>query len=84
MVISLIVLNSLKLKPYQKIGLNWLALLYKHRLNGILADEMVSIKLLILESLKFCKKDLVKSLPRNLSEISNPKLQTDFQDLRSC
>ncbi|NXH14594.1 SMRCD regulator, partial [Bucco capensis] len=35
------VLNqSLKLKPYQKIGLNWLALLHKHRLNGILADEM--------------------------------------------
>ncbi|NXK62757.1 SMRCD regulator, partial [Sylvietta virens] len=32
--------HSLKLKPYQKIGLNWLALLYKHRLNGILADEM--------------------------------------------
>ncbi|XP_071411964.1 SWI/SNF-related matrix-associated actin-dependent regulator of chromatin subfamily A containing DEAD/H box 1 isoform X2 [Pithys albifrons albifrons] len=32
--------QSLKLKPYQKIGLNWLALLYKHRLNGILADEM--------------------------------------------
>ncbi|NXC06559.1 SMRCD regulator, partial [Orthonyx spaldingii] len=31
---------SLKLKPYQKIGLNWLALLYKHGLNGILADEM--------------------------------------------
>ncbi|KAM9258688.1 SWI/SNF-related matrix-associated actin-dependent regulator of chromatin subfamily A containing DEAD/H box 1 [Cariama cristata] len=35
------VLNqSLKLKPYQKIGLNWLALLHKHGLNGILADEM--------------------------------------------
>ncbi|NWH98423.1 SMRCD regulator, partial [Tichodroma muraria] len=32
--------RSLKLKPYQKIGLNWLALLYKHGLNGILADEM--------------------------------------------
>ncbi|XP_005044870.1 PREDICTED: SWI/SNF-related matrix-associated actin-dependent regulator of chromatin subfamily A containing DEAD/H box 1 isoform X2 [Ficedula albicollis] len=32
--------HSLKLKPYQKIGLNWLALLYKHGLNGILADEM--------------------------------------------
>ncbi|XP_068797667.1 SWI/SNF-related matrix-associated actin-dependent regulator of chromatin subfamily A containing DEAD/H box 1 isoform X3 [Struthio camelus] len=35
------VLNqSLELKPYQKIGLNWLALLHKHGLNGILADEM--------------------------------------------
>ncbi|KGL81644.1 SWI/SNF-related matrix-associated actin-dependent regulator of chromatin subfamily A containing DEAD/H box 1, partial [Tinamus guttatus] len=32
--------QSLKLKPYQKIGLNWLALLHKHELNGILADEM--------------------------------------------
>ncbi|NWY07178.1 SMRCD regulator, partial [Nothoprocta ornata] len=32
--------QSLKLKPYQKIGLNWLALLHKHGLNGILADEM--------------------------------------------
>ncbi|XP_071598930.1 SWI/SNF-related matrix-associated actin-dependent regulator of chromatin subfamily A containing DEAD/H box 1 isoform X1 [Heliangelus exortis] len=32
--------QSLELKPYQKIGLNWLALLHKHSLNGILADEM--------------------------------------------
>ncbi|NXY81742.1 SMRCD regulator, partial [Alcedo cyanopectus] len=32
--------QSLELKPYQKIGLNWLALLHKHGLNGILADEM--------------------------------------------
>ncbi|KAM6076173.1 SWI/SNF-related matrix-associated actin-dependent regulator of chromatin subfamily A containing DEAD/H box 1-like isoform 2-T2 [Chlamydotis macqueenii] len=32
--------QSLELKPYQKIGLNWLALLHKHELNGILADEM--------------------------------------------
>ncbi|NXU58701.1 SMRCD regulator, partial [Turnix velox] len=32
--------QSMKLKPYQKIGLNWLALLHKHGLNGILADEM--------------------------------------------
>ncbi|XP_077156983.1 SWI/SNF-related matrix-associated actin-dependent regulator of chromatin subfamily A containing DEAD/H box 1 isoform X1 [Paroedura picta] len=32
--------KSMELKPYQKIGLNWLALLYKHSLNGILADEM--------------------------------------------
>lgn len=38
---------SLELKPYQKIGLNWLALLHKHGLNGILADEMVSMKLII-------------------------------------
>ncbi|XP_019381861.1 PREDICTED: SWI/SNF-related matrix-associated actin-dependent regulator of chromatin subfamily A containing DEAD/H box 1 isoform X2 [Gavialis gangeticus] len=32
--------QSLELKPYQKIGLNWLALLHQHGLNGILADEM--------------------------------------------
>ncbi|XP_064416239.1 SWI/SNF-related matrix-associated actin-dependent regulator of chromatin subfamily A containing DEAD/H box 1A isoform X2 [Latimeria chalumnae] len=32
--------KSLKLKPYQKIGLNWLALLHKHGVSGILADEM--------------------------------------------
>ncbi|XP_068260270.1 SWI/SNF-related matrix-associated actin-dependent regulator of chromatin subfamily A containing DEAD/H box 1-like [Nyctibius grandis] len=30
----------LELKPYQKIALNWLALLHEHRVNGILADEM--------------------------------------------
>uniref|UniRef100_F7BVF4 DNA helicase n=1 Tax=Xenopus tropicalis TaxID=8364 RepID=F7BVF4_XENTR len=30
----------LVLKPYQKIGLNWLALLHKHKVNMILADEM--------------------------------------------
>uniref|UniRef100_H2Y3V3 Helicase ATP-binding domain-containing protein n=1 Tax=Ciona savignyi TaxID=51511 RepID=H2Y3V3_CIOSA len=28
------------LKPYQMIGLNWLALLQRNNLNGILADEM--------------------------------------------
>ncbi|XP_068259068.1 SWI/SNF-related matrix-associated actin-dependent regulator of chromatin subfamily A containing DEAD/H box 1-like [Nyctibius grandis] len=32
--------QSLELKPYQKIALNWLALLHEHRVNGILADEM--------------------------------------------
>lgn len=32
--------KSSELKPYQKIGLNWLALLHKHGVNGILADEM--------------------------------------------
>ncbi|CAN2388967.1 SWI SNF-related [Pristimantis euphronides] len=35
-----ILTKSLDLKPYQKIGLNWLALLHKHNVNGILADEM--------------------------------------------
>jgi len=29
------------LKPYQLIGLNWLALLHQNKLSGILADEMV-------------------------------------------
>ncbi|XP_035180953.1 SWI/SNF-related matrix-associated actin-dependent regulator of chromatin subfamily A containing DEAD/H box 1-like isoform X1 [Oxyura jamaicensis] len=32
--------KSLTLKPFQTIGLNWLALLHSHGLNGILADEM--------------------------------------------
>ncbi|XP_068088656.1 SWI/SNF-related matrix-associated actin-dependent regulator of chromatin subfamily A containing DEAD/H box 1 [Hyperolius riggenbachi] len=32
--------KSLELKPYQKVGLKWLALLHKHNVNGILADEM--------------------------------------------
>nr|XP_033814110.1 SWI/SNF-related matrix-associated actin-dependent regulator of chromatin subfamily A containing DEAD/H box 1 isoform X2 [Geotrypetes seraphini] len=35
-----IVNKNLELKPYQKIGLNWLALLHKHDVNCILADEM--------------------------------------------
>ncbi|XP_063773429.1 SWI/SNF-related matrix-associated actin-dependent regulator of chromatin subfamily A containing DEAD/H box 1 [Pseudophryne corroboree] len=35
-----ILAQSLVLKPYQKIGLNWLALLHKHNVSGILADEM--------------------------------------------
>lgn len=33
---------SLKLQPYQLIGLKWLILLHQHKLSGILADEMVS------------------------------------------
>eukprot|EP00051_Salpingoeca_urceolata_P016328 m.215987 g.215987 ORF g.215987 m.215987 type:complete len:1013 (+) comp18649_c0_seq2:211-3249(+) len=32
--------STLKLKPYQLVGLNWLCLLHKLNLNGILADEM--------------------------------------------
>lgn len=32
--------ESLVLKDYQVVGLNWLALLYKHKLSCILADEM--------------------------------------------
>ncbi|XP_076876460.1 SWI/SNF-related matrix-associated actin-dependent regulator of chromatin subfamily A containing DEAD/H box 1b isoform X2 [Brachyhypopomus gauderio] len=32
--------NTLQLKPYQLIGLNWLVLLHQNQLSGILADEM--------------------------------------------
>lgn len=35
--------SSLKLKPYQLIGLNWLCLMHKENINGILADEMVKL-----------------------------------------
>ena len=31
---------DLKLKSYQMIGLNWLHLMYQHKMDGILADEM--------------------------------------------
>uniref|UniRef100_A0A671R0H3 DNA helicase n=1 Tax=Sinocyclocheilus anshuiensis TaxID=1608454 RepID=A0A671R0H3_9TELE len=33
-------LSRFQLKPYQLIGLNWLALLHQNKLSGILADEM--------------------------------------------
>eukprot|EP01050_Picozoa_sp_SAG11_P014906 SAG11_NODE_1882_length_4128_cov_2.284438_6_plen_309_part_00 len=32
--------ETLRLKPYQVVGLNWLYLLHKEQLNGVLADEM--------------------------------------------
>lgn len=32
--------ESCILKDYQVVGLNWLALIYRHKLSGILADEM--------------------------------------------
>jgi SWI/SNF-related matrix-associated actin-dependent regulator 1 of chromatin subfamily A len=32
--------ESCILKDYQIVGLNWLALMYRHKLSGILADEM--------------------------------------------
>ncbi len=38
---------SAQLKPYQLVGLNWLAMLHAQNLNGILADEMVSMSMLI-------------------------------------
>ena len=34
---------SLQLKPYQLTSLNWLVLMHEQGVNGILADEMVSI-----------------------------------------
>jgi len=36
--------DRMQLKPYQLIGLNWLCLMHKEKINGILADEMVIIK----------------------------------------
>ncbi|XP_052464419.1 SWI/SNF-related matrix-associated actin-dependent regulator of chromatin subfamily A containing DEAD/H box 1b isoform X4 [Carassius gibelio] len=35
-----ILTSTFQLKPYQLIGLNWLALLHQNKLSGILADEM--------------------------------------------
>lgn len=32
--------DKLTLKPYQLIGVNWVALLHRHNVNGVLADEM--------------------------------------------
>ncbi|KAK9499348.1 hypothetical protein O3M35_002399 [Rhynocoris fuscipes] len=32
--------KSMKLMPYQLVGLNWLAVMHNQQLNGILADEM--------------------------------------------
>ena len=32
--------SKLSLRPYQQVGLNWLASMHSRRLNGILADEM--------------------------------------------
>lgn len=36
-----------KMRDYQVRGLNWLISLYENGINGILADEMVSISLLM-------------------------------------
>lgn len=32
--------NTMQLKPYQIIGMNWLILMHKEKLNSVLADEM--------------------------------------------
>ena len=40
--------DGLKMTGYQMIGLNWLVLMHKQSLNGILADEMVRIKAFII------------------------------------
>lgn len=37
---ELVVLLLGTLKPYQMVGISWLASLYENNLNGILADEM--------------------------------------------
>ena len=39
------VCDRFELKPYQLIGLNWLRIMHSQQLNGILADEMVSVLL---------------------------------------
>jgi SWI/SNF-related matrix-associated actin-dependent regulator 1 of chromatin subfamily A len=37
-------LNShMHLTPYQMVGINWLALMYRKKLDGILGDEMVTM-----------------------------------------
>lgn len=36
------------MRDYQLAGLNWLIRLYENGINGILADEMVSIELCLL------------------------------------
>lgn len=36
-----------KMRDYQLAGLNWLIRLYENGINGILADEMVRLKLSI-------------------------------------
>jgi len=48
------------LKEYQRVGLNWLVLLYKENINGILADEMglgKTIQSICLLSYIFTKND---------------------------
>ncbi len=32
--------RTMRLKDHQLVGLNWMVLLNKHNINGILADEM--------------------------------------------
>ena len=38
---TVVCVYSLVLKPYQRVGVSWLALLHSQNLNAILADEMV-------------------------------------------
>lgn len=40
-----------QLRSYQMAGLNWLVSLYNNKLNGILADEMGSVKISAIKSL---------------------------------
>lgn len=50
------------LKPYQLIGLNWLLLLHKHELSGILADEMVRQPMEDICEVVFCTVIICKVL----------------------
>ena len=38
-----------KMRDYQLAGLNWLIRLYENGINGILADEMVSMRIMASE-----------------------------------
>ena len=41
------------MKQYQLVGLNWLVLMHKQKLNGILADEMVKFNYTLIVLLYF-------------------------------
>nr|CAB3266380.1 SWI/SNF-related matrix-associated actin-dependent regulator of chromatin subfamily A containing DEAD/H box 1 [Phallusia mammillata] len=58
--------ENLILKPYQMIGLNWISLLHRNKVNGILADEMGLGK--TIQTISFF------AYLQSLGEISNPHL----------
>jgi ATP-dependent helicase STH1/SNF2 len=58
-----------KLKEYQIKGLQWMVSLYNNRLNGILADEMVSLELP-----RFCFQSQLKQRPTLTPSVPFPFL----------
>lgn len=66
--------KSLSLKPYQLIGLNWLCLMHKEKLNAILADEMGLGK--TCQTIAFLAH-LLESSPRMLNLIVVPPSTLD-------